>query len=83
MMAQSSRSHGCHGHIQPYERDANNAIPIIKEDIEATEEHKESVRTILNNDIVDVTRQEYRNYINEMCTFFYQKYHEYCVAGGI
>jgi uncharacterized phage protein gp47/JayE len=38
-----------------HERGTNDAVPIIGEDIEVTEEHKESVRTTLNNDSDEVT----------------------------
>ena len=71
------------GRIQPHERDTNDAVPIIGEGIEVTEEHKESVRTTLSNDRDEVTRRNYRNRIKEMCTFLFQNYHSYCEAGGV
>jgi hypothetical protein len=71
------------GRIRPHERDTNDAVPIIGEGIEVTEEHKESVRTTLSNDRDEVTRRNYRNRIKEMCTFLFQNYHSYCEAGGV
>jgi hypothetical protein len=82
-MARNNRSGGRHGRIRPHERDTNNAVPIIGVDIEVTEEHRDSVRTTLNNDRVEETRRDYRNRIKEICTFLQEKYHDYCDAGGI
>ena len=62
-MARNNGSRGRHGHIQPHERDTNDAVPIIGEDIEVTEEHKESVRMTLNNDRDEETQRNYRNHI--------------------
>ena len=82
-MTRSSGSRGHHGRIQPHERDTNDAVPIIGEDIEVSEEHKESVRTTMNNDRDEETRRIYRNRIKEMCMFLHKKYNNYCDAGGI
>jgi hypothetical protein len=82
-MARNNRSGVRHGRIRPHERDTNNAVPIIGANIEVTEEHRESVRTTLNNDRVEETRRDYRNRIKEICTFLQQKYHDYGDAGGI
>jgi hypothetical protein len=82
-MARNDGSRGHHGRIRPHQRDTNDAVPIIGEDIEVTEEHRESVRTTLNNDRGDKTRRNYRNRIKEMCEFLHHNYLDYCGAGGI
>jgi hypothetical protein len=82
-MAWNNRSGVHHGRIRPHERDTNNAVPIIGANIEVTEEHRESVRTTLNNDRVEEMRWDYRNRIKEICMFLQQKYHDYGNAGVI
>ena len=82
MTRNNSGSRGRHGRIRPHERDTNDAVPIIGEDIEVTENHKESVRTTLSNDRERMTRRNYRNRVKEMCMFLRQNYHTYCDAGG-
>jgi hypothetical protein len=82
-MARNNGSRGHHGRIRPHQRDTNDAVPIIGEDIEVTEEHRESVRTTLNNDRGDKTRRNYRNRVKEMCEFLHHNYLDYCGAGGI
>ena len=82
-MARNNGSRGRHGRIRPHERDTNDAVPISGEDIEVTEEHKESVRTTLNNDRDEVTRRNCRNRVKEVCVFLHQNYRNYCDAGGI
>ena len=73
---------GSQGRIRPHERDTNDSVPITGEDIEVTENHKESVRTTLSNDRERVTRRNYRNRVKEICMFLRQNYHTYCDAGG-
>jgi mannose-1-phosphate guanylyltransferase len=68
-MTRSSGSRGHHGRIQPHERDTNDSVAIIGEGIHVTQEHSESVLTTLSHDCVVMTRQNYRNCIEEMCTF--------------
>ena len=82
-MTRNNGSRGRHGRIRPHERDTNDAVPIIGEDIEVAEGHKESVRTTLNNDREQETRRNYRNRVKEMCIFLRQNYRNYCDAGGI
>ena len=75
------RSHG--GRIRPYERDTNDAVPIIGADIEVNEDHRESVRATLNNGRDKRTLQNNRNRIREICRFLQENYRSYCDAGGV
>ena len=79
-MTRSSGSRGRHGRIRPHERDTDDSVAIIGEGIHVTQEHSESV---LSHDRVVVTRRNYRNRIEEMCTFLQEKYSDYCTAGGV
>jgi len=70
------------GRIRPHERDTNNDAPILGASIDVLDEHSSSVRQTEQNDYEKKTKQDHRNRLKHIYTFWEEKYPEYHAIGA-
>jgi len=72
-----------HGRIHAYQRQTNDDVDVIGDDIVVTDEHVAAIRETDDNDVVLATKKNYRNRIKELYEWLLENYPEYCVLGGV
>ena len=69
------------GRIRPHERDVDDSVPILGENIEIQDQHSQEVRLTEQRGLNVATKRNYRNRIKEIYTFLSLKYNAYYSLG--
>ena len=74
---------GTTGRILPHERDTNDDVPIIGQDVAVQEDHLQKIKKTSKRDKEVETKRDYRNRLKHIYEFFQKEYPQYCEAGGV
>ena len=75
-----SRAHRS-GRIRAVDRDADDDVDILGDDVSVNEEHLNAVRETTGNKLNTETKRNYRNRLNKMMSFWQREYPEYYAKG--